>query len=292
MKRYKKINDEQIKFNDMTDRSKIYFLTPSERKEIQKNINNDYSKNLALFGIERKYKYFENRKLDRVTETIFKSAMEQMDIINTTSQKVFNEKYEELTKDTDKMADGEIRVQRLDYTDVYGQRVINRIGIEKRKDRIYFFEIKYENRDRTIVYDSEHKIMNNIKDYARNTVKQLHGIGEEVFKMEAQDGTKFIITDPRDEKKDKRGEHVHSFEKGFTNFNMYRVTPDGERTLMNKEDVIKMVNDNGIDIRDVNARKTMVLRTVMDAVRTVGMMKGKVDRTVQEGMDLTTSTRS
>ena len=216
-------------------------------------------------------------KLDKVTQKMMIRAYDQLEVINEASRQRYEERKEQFEDEIKSMKKGENKTWDNSYTNYEGQETRDTIGVEKNIDgqtKYYYIEDNPKHGPQKI-YISEDKFYERISDTTRNEVKAEQGLGREMYTLTADDGSKFIITDSRDD-----DEKANSFNDGCKDINMYHVAPDGSVTQMNKEDVKAMITANGITEQDMTKGKTNKLSIDnlkqavsahgKDTVRTVG----------------------
>lgn len=316
-------NAEMDELNEIVDAKSnpySYGLSPKEIVEAKKNIEDRFH-GTYYQNVEN---MIPNGKMDKVSQELFIKGLTQLEIINMATAKETQEELKAIEDFKDKLPSNSAHdYKRLTYKDINGNPQVLQVGVEKyyvttkkreispdtHEERIVtetkpaykYYEKKFDARtnDYTDVkYISESEFNEKIGTYCRCNVKNEQGIGEEMFSLNADDGTRFIITDARDDTyvDPMTGKSANSFEDGFKEINMYRVTPDGQKIQMTKNDVVEMVKQNGINIKDINSRNTHGKGLGFSGkMEQAGQKAGEITKKVIKnslGMDLTTSTRA
>ena len=235
---------------------------------------------------------------DEAVKYMFKIANNKLEEINQRTSEKFQEYNDEIDKLRNTLKEGEQHTFELYYTNVKGEHVHDNFGVEMHNGELRYYHMDDSNPEVAPQpsYDTPHNILYGkngdgiLAKALRSQAKSELGIGEEIYQLKDTEGNLIVITDPREEL-DKNGNVEKSFEKGYNNFNVYRITPAGEKELLHKDDITSLFYHGGIDqeaIRNRQARKG----NLGGQIRTVLMVKREIDRAVQEGMDMTTSTRS
>lgn len=278
MAKYTKRNTTGSQVNNLSDNTKKYSLSPAEIIA---------SKNRAL-GLNGKYSQerdeFTNGRLDSVTKGMFKKTLEQLEYINQATAKEFKKEKKSINSDIKNMNVGDKKEWDISYRDVNGNNVQSTIGVEKcgKKNKYYFIDNETGNKEYTSRNDFDQRLNTSI----RNKVKDEHGIGSSLYTLTADDGTKFTITDARDD----NAKH-NSFKDGFKDINMYVEKPDGTKKQMTKKDVDEMVKQNGITNSDVQRGRTHKM-DIGKAAKNVGKALKRGFEELENNMGNSTSTRA
>lgn len=237
------LNDyTQDTINKMDDNTKRFSLSPKEIANSFSRANNNYEEELNKFG----------GQLDEVTEHLFSKAYEQLEYINTATKNEYDRERNYIDQDTATLANGDSKTYDISYTDVHGQEISEKIGVEKGYPNDKYFYLDESNpHGPQREYISESDFNDRLSTSIRNKVKAEHGIGEELYTLTADDGSKLVITDARDD-----SAKANSFKDGFKDINMYHIAPDGTKTQMTKDDVQALIQGNGVTKGDIDKGKT------------------------------------
>ncbi len=273
--------------------------------------NNPYEKRYPDTSFEKKMKEigitggrtrlgdYTRPKADEATKLMIMTAINKLEDVNELADKKFRKWVYTLEEEGKSLAEGDSAIFEFKYTDGKGNDVTDNIGIMKKHGQIcYFHEANCGPHGQPEkIFDTPSNILygtngnGRLAKAMRWQAKNELGIGEELYSITDANMHKIIITDPRDEVS-KDGNIKRSFEKGFTDINIYKISPEEGKKLINKEELINIINENGVSVRDVNSRKAPSLQNGANLLRTYRGEMEKVNRQMQEGMDLTTSTRS
>lgn len=278
MAKYTQSNTVGSGINNLGDTSKKYSLSVDEMIAAKNRVlGSKGTYNKELEGVR-------NGDLNPVASDMFKGALEQLAYINEATKKEYNIEKGAIDKEISGLGSGESREWDISYKDVDGNSVQSKIGVEKdgNKNKFYFVDPDTGTKEYTSRKDFNERLNTSV----RNRVKDEHGIGSELYTLSASDGTKFVITDAKDDSKAQK-----DFKNGFKDINMYVVKPDGERTQMTKQDVSAMVQENGITRSEV-ARGITDNLDVENIAKNVAKAVQKLKQDIESNIGLTTSTRA
>lgn len=283
--------------------SKLQFEISVQDKINKYSINSieQFEKEWSALGIVKKHR-FQSEKIDPATEELLKTSLDKLNEINARTF-VKSQKVQKVVEDVEKnLKEGEeSRILNLDYINTKGEPVHHRFGIKKVNGQLKYFSFTKEmeeqvNKGSTFEFAgnaiNRSDLMTGVARCTRHKVKSEMGIGESIYEIKDNDGNMLMVTDPRDEIVGKGEKAPRSFQDGFKCLNIYKISPTDGKELIGKEGLINIINANGVKVEDIRKHKTLRLGTMMQMYRTYNMAKGSLDRGIQQGMDLTTSTRS
>ena len=288
--KYRDFDSSEI--NQMDDSRYSYSLNMQEKIEAKQAAINRYHNDLQQM-------FPGQEKLDKVTESLFTQGLLQLESINQATANRTNANLEAMYEDQQNMNNGDSKTWDCSYNDVDGNHQNLYLGYEKQsvgvngqeKDvfRYYEMEINPKTQQWDKFYISENEFEEKLSFSNRNKVKEEQGIGRELYSLTAKDGSKFFITDAKDDSRD-----ANSFDDGFTDINMYHQAKDKQITQMTKDDVKNMVQENGITIAEVEAKRTNKPTLGFTKKTAKDLGKTTVKELVKQanGMDTMTSTRA
>lgn len=317
-KDYKSLSDSVLQTDLDWIKSADFYecsLSPKELVEAKKRIldqQGDYFKEVK--------KLFNDIKLDEVSQELFRKSLVQLEIINKATEKKYSKTLNLVDQNAKTLKVGESKTWDFDYKDVNGNKKHLWLGIEQKekiissanlnidtheekintitKPYLKYYKMEYDPKTQSFTkkdYISKKHFEELISEYSRCNTKNEFGIGEELYTMTASDGSRFVITDSRDDSfiDPLTGKSANSFKDGFENLNMYKITPDGQNIQMTAKDVTDMVEQNGITMGDINSRnaggKSLNIKPG-EVIKNVGHGAKTFIRDFH-GMDASTTTR-
>ena len=279
------LNDyTQDTINRINDGNKRFSLSPDEIINSLNQSKKNYEGELNKF----------NGQLDEVTEHLFSKAYEQLEYINSATKKEYDRERSYIEQDTATLNNGDSKTYDISYTDVHGQEISEKIGVEKGYPNDKYFYLDESNpHGPQREYISESDFNNRLSTSVRNKVKAEYGIGEELYTLTADDGSKLVITDARDD-----SSKANSFKDGFKDINMYHIAPDGTKTQMTKDDVQALVQGNGVSKDDVDKGRTHKLslsemaKDIGSKAKTAARSFNSLENKLEGYLGLNTQTRA